>query len=148
MAMTGPSGEDDLSGGDALMNEINMTPLVDVMLVLLIVFMVTIPVLQHAVKVDLPRVSSQPEQTVVPHVDVAIDVNGNMLWNGEHIAADGLASKLAAAAASHPQPELRVHADRNVRYERVADVMSAAQAAGITQLGFVTDPRPPLARPH
>jgi len=144
--MTGPAGDGlsggDSSGDDALMNEINMTPLVDVMLVLLIVFMVTIPVLQHAVKIDLPRVSSQPERSVTPHVDVAIDANGAVLWNGERIAPDALGAKLAAAAAAHPPPELRVHADRNVRYERVADVMSAAQAAGITQLGFVTDPRP------
>ena len=146
MAMTGPSG-DDFSGDDALMNEINMTPLVDVMLVLLIVFMVTIPVLQHAVKIDLPRVSSQPEQTVAAHVDVAIDADGNTLWNGERIAAASLAARLASAAAAHPQPELRVHADRNVRYERVADVMSAAQAAGIAQLGFVTDPRTPPPSP-
>jgi biopolymer transport protein ExbD len=143
MAMSGPSG-DDFQGDDALMNEINMTPLVDVMLVLLIVFMVTIPVMQHAVKIDLPRVSSQPEQTVTPHVDLAIDANGNTLWNGERVADDALAAKLAAAAAAHPQPELRVHADRNIRYELVANVMSAAQAAGIAQLGFVTDPRVPV----
>jgi biopolymer transport protein ExbD len=115
------------------------------MLVLLIVFMVTIPVLQHAVKIDLPRVSSQPEQTVTPHVDVEIDAHGNTLWNGEHIADSDLAAKLATAAAAHPQPELRLHADRNVRYERVANVMSAAQAAGISQLGFVTDPRTPAS---
>ena len=138
MAMSPFAGDDD----DGLMNEINMTPLVDVMLVLLIVFMVTIPVLQHAVKIDLPRASSEPEQTVTPHVDVAIDAHGDTLWNGERIANDALAAKLAVAAAAHPQPELRVRADRNVRYERVADVMSAAQAAGIAQLGFVTDPRP------
>jgi len=144
--MSGPSG-DDLLSDDALMNEINMTPLVDVMLVLLIVFMVTIPVLQHAVKIALPRVSSQPEQTVTPHVDVAIDASGATLWNGRRIDDTALAARLAAAAAAHPQPELRVRADRNVRYELVAHVMSAAQAAGIAQLGFVTDPRVP-AQPH
>ncbi|TDV19508.1 ExbD/TolR family protein [Paraburkholderia caballeronis] len=141
MAMTGPPG-DELPGDDALMSEINMTPLVDVMLVLLIVFLVTIPALQHALKIDLPRVASQPERIVAPHADVAIDANGVVLWNGERVTMDDLDAKLAAAAAMHPQPELRVHADRNVRYERVADVMSAAQAAGIAQLGFVTEPRP------
>ncbi|HEY1611328.1 MAG TPA: biopolymer transporter ExbD, partial [Paraburkholderia sp.] len=106
-----------------------------------------IPVLQHAVKIDLPRVSSQPEETTVAHVDVAIDANGNTLWNGERIADNSLAARLAAAAATHPQPELRLHADRNIRYERVADLMSAAQAAGIAQLGFVTDPRSPPGQP-
>jgi len=144
MAITGPAG-DELPGDDALMNEINMTPLVDVMLVLLIVFMVTIPVLQHAVKIDLPRASSEPERSAAPHVDVAIDAGGALRWNGRPIAGDALAAKLAAAAAAHPQPELRVRADRRLRYGRVAGLMSAARAAGIAQLGFVTDPR---RRPH
>ncbi|RQH01147.1 ExbD/TolR family protein [Paraburkholderia dinghuensis] len=139
MAMTGPFGDD--AGDDTLMNEINMTPLVDVMLVLLIVFMVTIPAMQHALKIDLPHVASQPVSTAAQHVDVGVAADGSLLWNGEHIAEDALATKLLAAAAAKPQPELRLHADRNVRYERVADVMARAHEAGITQLGFLTDPQ-------
>jgi biopolymer transport protein ExbD len=140
MAMTGPFG-DDAAGDDALMNEINMTPLVDVMLVLLIVFMVTIPAMQHALKIALPRVASQPVSTATQHVDVGVAADGSLLWNGARIGEDALAAKLLAAAKAKPQPELRLHADRNVRYERVADVMARAHEAGITQIGFVTDPR-------
>jgi len=139
MAMTGPFGDD--TNDDALMNEINMTPLVDVMLVLLIVFMVTIPAMQHALKIELPRVASQPESTSAQHVDIGIAADGAILWNGARIGKDELAAKLQAAATAKPQPELRLHADRNVRYEHVADVMAQAHVAGITQLGFMTDPR-------
>lgn len=139
MAMTGPFGDD--ANDDALMNEINMTPLVDVMLVLLIVFMVTIPAMQHALKINLPRVASQPVSTATLHVDVGVAADGSFLWNGERVSDDTFSSNLRAAASAKPQPELRLHADRNVRYERVADVMSLAHEAGIAQLGFVTDPR-------
>jgi biopolymer transport protein ExbD len=139
MAMTGPFGDD--ANDDALMNEINMTPLVDVMLVLLIVFMVTIPAMQHALKIDLPRVASQPVSTATLHVDVGVAADGSFLWNGERIGDEALSAKLRAAASAKPQPELRLHADRNVRYERVADMMARAHEAGIAQLGFVTDPR-------
>jgi len=152
MAMNGPSGPfdhfgDDGAGDDALMNEINMTPLVDVMLVLLIVFMVTIPTLQHALKIDLPRVASQPVSTIAQHVDVGIAADGSIRWNGARIGDDALAAKLLSSAAAKPQPELRLHADRNVRYGRVAEVMAQAHEAGITQLGFVTEPNSPPMKP-
>lgn len=139
MAMNAPFSDD--ADDDALMNEINMTPLVDVMLVLLIVFMVTIPAMQHALKIELPRVVSQPEATAAQHVDVGIAADGSIFWNGTRIENGALAARLSAAAAASPRPELRLHADRAVRYERVADVMSQAQAAGMTQIGFVTDPQ-------
>ncbi|NML35263.1 ExbD/TolR family protein [Paraburkholderia antibiotica] len=136
MAMSPFAGDDD----DGLMNEINMTPLVDVMLVLLIVFMVTIPVIRHAVKIDLPHASSQKEDTKPAQVTVAIDADGNVLWDNDKVDDAALAAKIAAAAQASPQPELHLDADRKVPYEKVAQVMSAAQAGGLTKIGFVTQP--------
>jgi biopolymer transport protein ExbD len=137
MAMSPFAGDDD----DGLMNEINMTPLVDVMLVLLIVFMVTIPVIRHAVKIDLPHASSQKEDTKPAQVTVAIDADGNVLWDDKKVDDTALAAKIAEAAQANPQPELHLDADRKVPYEKVAEVMSAAQAGGLTKIGFVTQPK-------
>jgi biopolymer transport protein ExbD len=131
------AGDDD----DGLMNEINMTPLVDVMLVLLIVFMVTIPVIRHAVKIDLPHASSQKEDTKPAQVTVSIDADGNLSWDDQKISDDMLQAKIAAAAQQEPQPELHLSADRKVAYEKVAQVMSEAQAGGLTKIGFVTEPK-------
>jgi biopolymer transport protein ExbD len=136
MAMSPFAGDDD----DGLMNEINMTPLVDVMLVLLIVFMVTIPVIRHAVKIDLPHASSQKEDTKPAQVTIAIDANGNVMWDDQKVDDATLNAKIAAAAQAEPQPELHLDADRKVPYEKVAQVMSAAQAGGLTKIGFVTQP--------
>ncbi|EDZ99016.1 Biopolymer transport protein ExbD/TolR [Burkholderia sp. H160] len=137
MAMSPFAGDDD----DGLMNEINMTPLVDVMLVLLIVFMVTIPVIRHAVKINLPHASSQKEDTKPTQVTVSIDADGNVLWDSTEVDDAALAAKIAAAAQASPQPELHLDADRKVPYEKVAQVMSAAQAGGLTKIGFVTQPK-------
>ncbi|RZF24963.1 biopolymer transporter ExbD [Paraburkholderia sp. UYCP14C] len=137
MAMSPFAGDDD----DGLMNEINMTPLVDVMLVLLIVFMVTIPVIRHAVKIDLPHASSQKEDTKPAQVTVSVDADGNVLWDGTKVDDAALAAKIAAAAQANPQPELHLDADRKMPYEKVAQVMSAAQAGGLTKIGFVTQPK-------
>ncbi|ASL42914.1 Biopolymer transport protein ExbD [Burkholderia sp. AD24] len=137
MAMSPFASDDD----DGLMNEINMTPLVDVMLVLLIVFMVTIPVIRHAVKIDLPHASSQKEDTKPAQVTVAIDADGNVLWDDQKVDEAALSTKIAQAAQADPQPELHLDADRKVPYEKVAEVMSAAQAGGLTKIGFVTQPK-------
>ena len=136
MAMSPFANDDD----DGLMNEINMTPLVDVMLVLLIVFMVTIPVIRHAVKIDLPHASSQKEDTKPAQINVSIEADGTVLWDGTKVDEAALNQKIAAAAQTAPQPELHLNADRKVQFERVAQVMSAAQNGGLTKLGFVTDP--------
>ncbi|NIE64999.1 biopolymer transporter ExbD [Burkholderia sp. Ax-1719] len=136
MAMSPFASDDD----DGLMNEINMTPLVDVMLVLLIVFMVTIPVIRHAVKIDLPHASSQKEDTKPAQINVSIEADGSVLWDGNAVTDEQLTAKIAAAAQQEPQPELHLNADRKVQYEKVAQVMSAAQSGGLTKLGFVTDP--------
>ncbi|MFM0556764.1 biopolymer transporter ExbD [Paraburkholderia sediminicola] len=137
MAMSPFAGDDD----DGLMNEINMTPLVDVMLVLLIVFMVTIPVIRHAVKIDLPHASSQKEDTKPAQVTVTVDADGNVTWDDKKVDAAALSAKIAEAAQANPQPELHLDADRKVPYEKVAEVMAAAQSGGLTKIGFVTQPK-------
>ncbi|MFL9895023.1 ExbD/TolR family protein [Paraburkholderia sp. RL17-381-BIF-C] len=137
MAMSPFASDDD----DGLMNEINMTPLVDVMLVLLIVFMVTIPVIRHAVKIDLPHASSQKEDTKPAQVTVTVDADGNVMWDDKKVDDTALRAKIAEAAQANPQPELHLDADRKVPYEKVAEVMSAAQAGGLTKIGFVTQPK-------
>ena len=120
--------------------EINMVPLIDVMLVLLVIFIVTAPLLTHAVKVDLPKASSAPNLTKPDNVQLAIDGAGQVYWNGEAVASAALAEKLAGAAALAPQPELHLRADRATPYEKVAKVMSAAASAGLSRIGFVTEP--------
>jgi biopolymer transport protein ExbD len=124
----------------AVISEINMTPLVDVMLVLLVVFMVTLPVIHDAAHVQVPHASSQREDLRTAHVDVAINAAGEMRWNGEPLDDSTVDARLAAAAKIAPQPEIRLAADRDVRYESVARLLSAAQSAGLSKVGFVTDP--------
>ena len=136
MGMSPFASDDD----DGLMNEINMTPLVDVMLVLLIVFMVTIPVIRHAVKVDLPHASSQKEETRPVQVNVSVQADGTVLWDEQKVSDDELRAKIEQAAKTSPQPEMHLNADRKVAYEKVAQVISAAQAGGLTKIGFVTQP--------
>ena len=139
--MTFASLNDD-DGNEALA-EINMIPLIDVMLVLLVIFIVTAPLLTHAVKVDLPKASSAPNLTKPDNVQLAIDSAGQAYWNGEAITAPVLAERLRAAAALSPQPELHLRAERTTPYEKVAELMSAAAREGLTRIGFVTEPRSP-----
>lgn len=128
------------SDDDEVMNEINMTPLVDVMLVLLIIFIITVPVMRHSVNVDLPRASSQPEDLKPATVRLSIGVDGQYFWNEEAIADDQLEARLKTEAAKDPQPDLHIQGDQEVRYKRVAQAMAAAQRAGVRKIGFVTDP--------
>lgn len=127
---------------DDVMNEINMTPLVDVMLVLLIIFIITIPVMKHSVNVDLPRATNQPEHIKPETVNLSIDAEGLYHWNEQPIADDALLAQLQAEAAKDPQPDLHIRGDKSVRYERVAQAMAAAQRAGVRKIGFVTEPQP------
>lgn len=120
--------------------EMNIVPLVDVMLVLLIIFIVTTPLLTHAVKVDLPKASSSINQTQPEHIEFGIRQNGELFWSGEAVTLDQLPARFAAAAAVQPQPELHIRADRHVEYEKVAQIMSLAAKAGLVRIGFVTDP--------
>ena len=125
---------------DEVMNEINMTPLVDIMLVLLVIFIITIPVMRHAVNIDLPRASNQINTAKPETIRLDVDASGAYFWNDASIQESDLAAKLAAAAAAEPQAELHIRGDRAVRYERVARVMAAAQRAGVKKIGFITEP--------
>ena len=124
----------------APMAEINMIPLIDVMLVLLVIFIITAPLLTHAVKVDLPKASSRANQTQTDNVQLAIDAAGIVYWNGEILDRSGWRSRMDAAAAQQPQPEVHIRADGAVAYRRVAEVMADAAKAGLTRIGFITDP--------
>ena len=125
---------------DDVMNEINMTPLVDVMLVLLIIFIITVPVMKHAVKIDLPRATSQPQDTKPETIRLSVDATGQYFWNESPVAQADLAALLGAESVKQPQPELHIRGDKAVRYEHVALAMTAARQAGLKKIGFVTDP--------
>jgi len=125
---------------DDVMNEINMTPLVDVMLVLLIIFIITVPVMKHAVNIDLPRASSEPEQTKPQNILFTVAADGSYYWNEQKVEDSELPARLAAEAAKDPQPELHIRGDKAVRYERVAKAMSQAREAGVRKIGFITEP--------
>lgn len=133
----------DSGNRTAPMAEINTTPLVDVMLVLLIIFIITAPLLTHAVRIDLPEASSTPNSEKPETVTLAIDADGKLFWNDQAIAEGDLEPRLAEAAARNPQPELHLRADKNTRYEKLAQVMAVAQRGGITKMGFVTVPLQP-----
>ena len=120
--------------------EINTTPLVDVMLVLLIIFIITIPVMTHSVHLDLPRATAQPNEPKPDAIALSIDANGGIHWNGDPVDAAQLENRIALAASAQPQPELHLHAERMTPYEKVAQVMAAAQNGGLDKIGFVTDP--------
>ena len=126
---------------DEVMNEINMTPLVDVMLVLLIIFIITVPVMKHSVNVDLPRATNQPQDTKPQTIRLSVDAAGNYWWNEARVSDDDLPRLLRAEAARDPQPELHLRGDKEVRYERVAQAMAAAQQAGLRKIGFITEPK-------
>jgi biopolymer transport protein ExbD len=134
MGSLSDSSEDDFNP------EINTTPLVDVMLVLLIIFIITIPVMNHSVKIDLPRASNQPSELKPENVNVSIDAQGIFYWNEEAINEQELEARIATAALKTPQPELHLRAERTTPYEKVAQVMSAAQSGGLNKIGFITDP--------
>ena len=126
---------------DDVMNEINMTPLVDVMLVLLIIFIITVPVMKHAVNIDLPRATNQPQDAKPETVRLSVDGQGQYYWNENRIEDKDLQPMLQAEAKKTPQPELHIRGDKAVRYERVAQAMAAAQQSGLRKIGFITEPQ-------
>lgn len=128
------------SGRQSPMSEINVVPLVDVMLVLLIIFIITAPLLTHSVKIDLPKAESNPNITQPEHVELAIRADGSLFWNGEPVALEQLAPRFAAKIAQAPNTELHIRADKLAHYEHVARLMSIAAKAGLTKIGFITDP--------
>lgn len=123
-----------------LMSEINTTPLVDVMLVLLVIFIITAPLLTHAVRIDLPQASSQPIEQKPEIISISVDGAGRMYWNDAPLVDGELAVKLQQAATAQPQPELHIRADKETRYQILAEIMADAQSAGIQKLGFVSTP--------
>jgi biopolymer transport protein ExbD len=131
----------DMGTSGVPLAEINMIPLIDVMLVLLVIFIVTAPLLTHAVRIDLPRVSTEPIVKKPEVVALAIDAAGDTFWNGERIDEAELKARLGDAAKREPQPELHLSVDRTTQYQVVAEVMGAASKAGLTRIGFISDPR-------
>jgi biopolymer transport protein ExbD len=134
----GPSGGGD---DDALMASINTTPLVDIMLVLLIIFLITVPVVTHTVPLALPREVNQPTQTRPDNITIAVDVTGNVYWNEARVADDmTLLQRLKERATANPQPEVHIRADKDVRYEFVGRVVVDCQRAGIAKVAFIIEP--------
>ena len=124
---------------DRHLAEINVVPLIDVMLVLLVIFIVTAPLLTHAVKIDLPKVSADAGQPP-EHVQLAIREQGELFWNGESVTGNELELKMRGAASRNPVPELRIHADRLTPYEHVARVVAMASRSGLSRFAFVSVP--------
>ena len=128
---------------DQMLSEINMIPFIDVMLVLLIIFIITVPVIKHAVSVDLPRASNEKLVDKPQNVRLTVNADGAYFWNDEPVADAVFEQRLRAAATQQPQPELHIRGDRAVRYERVAQALASAQRAGVQKIGFVTEPQTP-----
>jgi biopolymer transport protein ExbD len=129
-----------LDSSDDIVSDINMVPLIDVMLVLLIIFIITVPVLTHSVKLDLPRAENTPNVVKPETVNLSITSDGSVHWNEEKLSQLQLEARLVIAARKEPQPEIFIRGDRKVEYENVAKVMAAVQRSGVLKLGFITDP--------
>ncbi|MFP5406949.1 MAG: ExbD/TolR family protein [Gammaproteobacteria bacterium] len=124
-----------------MMSDINVTPMVDVMLVLLVIFIITAPLLTHSIQLDLPKAQAPSTPEKAETVTVSIDPTGAIFWNNDPVGdLQALAARLADAAQRTPKPDLHLRADSQTRYQRIAEVMAAAQGAGLTSIGFVTDP--------
>mgnify|MGYP001241859670 CR=1 FL=1 len=124
-------------GEDEPMMEMNMTPLIDVLLVLLVMFIITIPVMTHAVKLDMPRPTNAPQQSYPVVINLEIDFDGTVLWNGSPVTVDALDGYFRREAASDPQPELHIRPNKRASYDIVARVLAAAQRNGLLKIGFV-----------
>ncbi len=127
-------------GDDEVMSSINTTPLVDVMLVLLIIFLLTIPVVTKQVELTLPTVTNEALITKPENITLSVDKQGNYFWNGGFVRPENLMNYVQTVAAAVPQPEIHVRADKEVRYEFVGRAVATAQRAGILKVGFITDP--------
>ena len=138
MAMSvGTPGDDD----DEVVSAINTTPLVDVMLVLLIIFLITIPVVNQTVPLHLPKESNVPRQTRAENIEISVSRDGDVYWNMEPIAdSDVLARRLKEVAEMKPQPEVHIRGDAQTRYESIGRVLFAAQQASIAKVSFITEP--------
>jgi len=136
-------GPADDSGEDQMNSSINTTPLVDVMLVLLIIFLITIPVVTQTIKLDLPKERNLPTQTKPENIVLAVNRDGEVHWGLQRLAdAEELVARLKTEAVKDPQPEVHIRGDMEVRYESVGRVIVACQRAGILKVGFITEPPP------
>jgi len=131
----------DSGDEDAVMSEINTTPLVDVMLVLLIIFLITSPVVLHLQKINLPIETNQAAKTTPEDVNIVVNKDGEMYWNQKHLNnTDELFDFLAKESVKIPQPEVKIRGDQQTRYEAIGKVLYTAQRAGIQKVGFITEP--------
>ncbi|KVN03248.1 MULTISPECIES: biopolymer transporter ExbD [unclassified Burkholderia] len=130
-------GQDD---NDEVISNINTTPLVDVMLVLLIIFLITIPVVTHTIQLQLPKEAIQPLQTTPKSVEIAVNRDGDVFWNETLVDAPTLLSKLKTVSAINPQPDVHVRGDQSTRYEFIGRVITACERAGIAKVSFITEP--------
>ena len=133
----------DNRNASAPMAEINMVPLIDVLLVLLVIFIVTAPLLTQAVKLDLPKASSQPNVARADKIEFAINAEGALFWNGEPVTRSEAATRFVAESKKQPQPEVHLRADQNVPYRSVAQTLADASKAGLSKVGFVSEPEVP-----
>ena len=130
----------DSRSAGAPMSEINMVPLIDVMLVLLVIFITTAPLLTHAVKLELPKVDSMPNQLKPDKIEFAIDGTGQRFWNGEPVSRDDASRRFQAEGRKQPQPEVHLRADHAAAYGTVAETLADASKAGLSKIGFVSEP--------
>ena len=133
-------GSFDRKSSSQPMAEINMVPLIDVVLVLLVIFIVTAPLLTNAVKLDLPKATSNADIQKPEKVEFAIDPEGSLFWNGERISREEAVEKFAEAGRKRPQPEIYLRADQNVAYRYVAEMLADASKAGLSKIAFVSEP--------
>ena len=132
-------GRLERSAKPAPMSEINMTPLIDVMLVLLVIFIITAPLMTSSLKLDLPKTDAATPTSAPAFIALAIDADGKLFFNDEALAREGMALRVAAAAKANPQLEVQLRADQKVPYGQVAELLALIQAAGLTRIGFVTE---------
>ena len=133
----------DSKHAGAPMAEINMVPLIDVMLVLLVIFIVTAPLLTQAVKLDLPKASSAPNVAKAEKIEFAIDASGQLFWNGEVVDRAEAARRFVLEGKKQPQPEVHLRADQNAVYRTVAQTLADASKAGLSKVGFISEPETP-----
>jgi len=133
-------GSFDRKSASQPMAEINMVPLIDVALVLLVIFIVTAPLLTHAVKLDLPKATSNADIQKPEKVEFAIDAQGALFWNGERLSREDAQARFAEAGKKRPQPEIYLRADQNAPYRYVAEMLADASKAGLSKVAFVSEP--------
>ena len=131
------------SGEDEVVSAINTTPLVDVMLVLLIIFLITIPVVTQTVPVKLPLETNIARQTKPENIEISVSKDGDVFWNTQGVPdSEALFQKLKTVAVMKPQPEVHIRGDQNARYESIGRVVFACQRAAIDKISFITEPPP------